>query len=81
MRMSVPASLYACARSPAERSFYLVPLRPNTHIPIAPKRMLQLPICPSRDVEGYRHTRGRNGKLLRVCVSPSPLTQGRMRVY
>jgi hypothetical protein len=26
--------------------------------------MLQLPICPSRDVEGYRRTCGRNGKLL-----------------
>ena len=30
--------------------------------------MLQLPISPSRDVEGYRYTCGRYGKLLRVYV-------------
>jgi hypothetical protein len=52
-------------RSRAERSYYLVSL---STIPIALELMLQLPICPSRDVEGYRRTCGRNGKLLGVCV-------------
>jgi hypothetical protein len=35
---------------------------------IAPELMHQLPICPSRDVESHRHTCGRNGNLLWVCV-------------
>ncbi len=36
---------------------------------LAPELVLQLSICSPRDVESYRHTCGRNGKLRGVCVS------------
>ena len=62
MRTSVPASLISALAG----SYHFV--SPPANPILALELMLQLPICPSRDVEGNRRTCGRNGKLLGVCV-------------